>query len=753
MDKKYGNFAAEGTGFHIHTPDIPRNWYNYLWNDQYVTFVSQTGAGDGITQDAMGRRIHLVKDRCLFMLENGESWGITGLPVAQKLDAYRCTHRLGSTVIHTEKQGIATDVTFFVPNDDACEIWLVKIKNLSNTPRTVKVMGYTDTKADGGYTRQGYNTSIAEYDPELTGISLTGFSKFGNGERRAFHAFLALDQAADEYCCTANGFVGPYGSFAHPLAVEKGCLPNDRCVIEHAGFSLAKELRLASDEEATVTYICGVGFSRDEILTLRNRYAGSGAEKALASVTEKFATQIKDVTIRTPDEKLNRMLPWLMHQANMGSRWARVRHNGYRDITSDTECLAAVNPMLALERFKRVLTYQYSNGYAPRTFLDGVIKDNNFADNTVWMTFTASTLVKELGDVTVLDTPVAFNDGSEAPIYVHLKRSVDFLYNFRGLHGLIKIWGGDWNDCMNTAGLQGKGVSVWLSLAWLRANKMFAELARLTGQHEDAALADARTEEMQRIIETEGWDGSYYLCAYTDWDEKIGSHECQEGKIFLIPQIWSVFSGVSGCGREKLAMDAVEALLASDAGIVISRPGYTKYDPHIGVVTTKPAGCHENGGVYLHTIAWKIAADAMLKRADKVEAGINTFLPFRNPAVAGRAEPYMSCNSYCGPETGDHVGLPGQSWRSASGPWFVKSMINYVFGLQPEVDGLRIDPCLPPSWKTCSITKKFRDCCYNIHYDNRGTHIESITVDGAPITGSLLPYIPGKTVQVQVVLR
>ena len=79
---------------------------------------------------------------------------------------------------------------------------------------------------------------------------------------------------------------------------------------------------------------------------------------------------------KTPDKTLNkRFCPWLCYQTNMGSRWARVRHNGYRDIVSDTECLAVFNAPLAWERIKRLLSYQCSNGYAPRTFKDGKIQD------------------------------------------------------------------------------------------------------------------------------------------------------------------------------------------------------------------------------------------------------------------------------------------------------------------------------------------------------------------------------------------
>ena len=81
-----------------------------------------------------------------------------------------------------------------------------------------------------------------------------------------------------------------------------------------------------------------------------------------------------------------------------------------------------------------------------------------------------------------MEEKVPYNDGSVATVYEHLRASVDFLYNFRGIHNLIQIWGGDWNDCMNLAGQNHRGVSVWLSIAWYRACRQFIELARFSGR-------------------------------------------------------------------------------------------------------------------------------------------------------------------------------------------------------------------------------------------------------------------------------
>ncbi|MBQ3017010.1 MAG: hypothetical protein IJD79_09545 [Clostridia bacterium] len=743
MGKQYGHYIPGSSDFCITEADIPRNWYNYFWNDNYITYTSQVCAGESFLQDNLGRRIKLVHDRGFFITEGEASWGIGGLPVNEKRDAYHCVHKRGKSELYTEKCGIASTVSIFVPRELACELWSVKVKNLTDKERELTVLAFCGSDFDAGYARQGYNTETSKYDEARGLLYIEKGANFGGRGVRA-HGFMGVSGGCDGFAGAYNAIVGPYGSFAYPDILNKGGCNNTIGCGEKLAYAMEKKITLAPGEEREVVYIVGIAFSLDEADQMKNKCANPEFfNEESKAVLEKFTSEVEAVTINTPDEMLNNMFEWLKHQSNLGSRWARVRHNGYRDMTSDTDCLACINPTLALERLKRILSYQYSDGYAPRTFIDGQIKPNNFSDNTVWLNFTAMSVLKELGKREILDIEVPFNDGTVGTIYEHLKRSVEFLYNFKGHHGLVRIWGGDWNDCMNLAGMEGKGVSIWLSIAWYRANKFFAEIAEINGKPDDVKAAFERGEEMRDLIEEFGWDGEYYIDAINDKGVKIGSKENVEGKMFLIPQIWSVFSGVSRTGREVEAMDAVEKYLSDPLGTVISSPAYTKWDGGIGSVTTKHAGIHENGGVYLHTIAWKIAADAMLGRADRVEADIECILPFRNKVVDGRAEPYIMCNSYFGKQTGYRYGTPGQSWRTAAGQWFQKSMVNYVFGLLPEMEGLFVKPCLPPSWKTASIDKSFRGTNYHITIENGGTRVKKILVNGKEIEGNILPLVGG----------
>lgn len=759
MENKYGHFSPDGAEFIITDPDIPRNWYNYFFNDHYVTFTSQVGVGEGFLQDDMGVRLPLVCARAVYLSDGETFWSANALPVEDARDEYACTHGLGYTVIHTKKKGISADYGLFVPCEDnpmiGAEVSYITLRNDGDKEKTVRLVSYTDTAVDTVYKLQGYTSYTMHYDKEFNGMHFEKDIRW-NGKTRPNFSFCSCSEPVSHYDCCRTAFLGTYGSVAHPKAMERnlGCTDSD-CVMEKFGFILQTDVTLAPGQEKKVVFLTAAVPDRAAADALKARFFGEGkVESELDAVKEKYKQVISGVKIRSPWEDMDKLVNnWLMYLSDMGSRWARVRHNGYRDMTSDTECLGCFNPALAWERIKRVLTYQYSNGYAPRTFLDGAIKDNRFADNTVWLTYTVYNIVMELGDKDLLLEPVKFNDGTEASVYEHLRRSCDWLYHFRGNHDLIRIWGGDWNDSMDKIGVDGKGTSVWLTMAWYRANSQLSELAALLSDDAQVEECRMRGEEIREIVDREGWDSEgYYLYAYKDSGEKVCAHESEGAKIQLNPQLWSILSGIAVGDRGCAAFDKAEELLRRDVGCVVLTPPYTKFDPHIGAITMKAPGTLENGGVYLHTIAWKIAVDAMLGRRDLVEKDVISMLPMRNPVVAGRAEPYILFNSYEAPEAGYRHGTAGQSWRTASGQWFVKALINYVYGLKPHMEGLEVSPCLPLSWKECAIVKQFRGTTYRIGYET-GAARDEILVDGKPIEGRILPMAPGKTLDVVVKIK
>lgn len=762
MKKDYGHFEDGGKRYVITEPRLPRHWYNYLWNDDYITFTSQVGYGEGFAQDDLGRRAILLINRMVHLMdrESGESWTANALPVDAGYTGYRCVHGIGYTMISLAHAGIESTLRLFVPEKDRGEIWTLSLVNKRETAADLRAMAHVKTAIDSFYRPQGYDMGAADYDAGLRAVVSRTYQAFGSGEQRRVFGYLMGSGEPSGYDGRNDAFVGPYGEDLHPLARERGGCANSSCYAEKICFALQHDLRLEPGETATLHYVAGFATGMEEIQDVRARLLGSAGqvEAVFDATMAKLAGDIAGLSIQTPDDGLNHLFNgFLKHQTSMGSRWARVRHNGFRDTNCDCECLGIVNPSLAWERAKRILSYQYSSGFAPRTFLDGVITDRGgYMDNTVWITFNIYHLLKEIGDLAILDEAVPFNDGTRAPVYEHLRRSVDFLWNARGELGLVKIGGGDWNDCLNQVGLKGRGMSVWLSIAWYLANKQFGEIARMRGDHAEAGQAQQRGEQMRAIVNDVAWDGEHYLVAYTDELKKLGSMENDEGKMHIMPQIWAVMAGIGLDGKEIRAMDAVERHMMTDLGVRMAWPPYSYSRSDIGDTTRKLPGVHENGGVYLHAYTWKMAADCILKRNAKVQENLEKMLPDNHKWVEKHCEPYILCNSYFPEETGYRYARAGQTWRTGTGAWFLKDIAFYVLGLQPEMQGLRINPCLPPAWKKCSAEKVFRGALYRINYDNQatgdGAEVRSIRVNGVPRASGVLPWEAGGRFEVEVTI-
>ncbi len=752
---EYGHFSADGKAFIITTPQTPRHWYNYLWNRNFVSLVSQTGQGEAFSQDALGRRIPLLSARMLFLRDqdSGELWAANGLPVAKAYQNYRCKHALGCTTIALRYGDIATAFRIFTPQAELCEVWTLRVANEGKRERRLQIFPFADTLLDGPAKPQAYYMSRGYWQQAQQAIIVSAYAEFDRAEQ-CFN-FLTASQPISGFDSRERAFVG-YGTWQAPEALLRGGCTNSFAEMDKPIFALENRLSLKPGEEASLHFIVGTVFDEDEIGAMRRKFfQREGVEAELRRVQRAIDAELGQTAFVTPDETLNRFtLHWLKRQISLGTLWARVRHNGFRDLMQDIGAMAFFNPQAALERLERVLAFQYSSGYAPRTWLNGQVLDKDFSDNHVWIACTVHNLVMETGDLAILDREVPFNDGSSASIYEHVKRAVDYLWEDRGRFGLCRIHSGDWNDCLDQVGPQGRGVSVWLSMAWYLANRQFAELARLKGEVEHAKTAGRRADEMRQAVDRYAWDGDYYLRAFDDDGAPIGSHLNTEGTLYLNPQSWAVLSGIAQGDKGARALVYAEDRLQTPLGIRSVEKAYSFYQPNIGCMSRKTPGIQENGGVYLHASAFKLAADCLLKRREAVERGIYQMLPFgrADSLPENDGEPYIFSNCYFAIEGSYRYGTAGQSWGTGTAGWFYAALLNHVFGLKPEMAGLRVDPCLPPSWTECCVIRQFRGATYRITYrqEKGGGELLQITVNGREWRGGVLPYQAGQEYQVTV---
>lgn len=94
------------------------------------------------------------------------------------------------------------------------------------------------------------------------------------------------------------------------------------------------------------------------------------------------------------------------------------------------------------------------------------------------------------------------------------------------------------------------------------------------------------------------------------------------------------------------------------------------------------------------------------------------------------------------------------SWLTGTAAWTFVNVSQYILGVQPTLDGLRIDPCIPRGMDGFTLHRVWRGAVYDIQVENP-CHVQkgvaAVTVDGRPLAGQVLPAAPaGTTVQVTV---
>ena len=730
---QYGYFCDNG--YKITERNTPRHWYNYLFNNEYITCVSQVGFGKGIAQNHNGKQISIVEDRAIYIFDGERAWLATGLPVQRNLQHYHCFHGLGYTDIEINHRAVRTNCRFFVACEGKREFLRITVKNEAKQTKTLKVIPYY---------LSGLNTNRVKLHEDKNAI-------IAEGGLLQQYSYLISTDTVTGYDARYDSFVGPYGDKLHPRAIAEqlGCT-NSECICEKSCLVLENSITLTPGESKSFYYTIGAENSLDAI----PQYTGIEIEALFNEMQDKYQNICNNLRIHTPWDDLDALgNDWLKYQTCLGAHWGRIHNNSFRDIANDAECLSCFNPELAAEELCRVLSYQDDTGYAPHSFMNGKPEDLHNSGNALWAVFAAYAITKELGDVDFLMRKVPFSNGDCATIYEHIKRVISYLWKFTGHMGLIKICSGDVTEEMDQAGVKEKGVSVWLSIAFVRAAQMLSQMANWMGSAADSKTAAYYAQEMEKRVCQYAWDEDRYLYAISDDKSPIGAKQNAEGSLYALPQIWSILAEFDR-EKSKIAMGSLETELNTDLGIQFNTPPYTEYLSHVGSLTRLLPGMPKNGGIDLQTSAWKLIADCMLQRNDKIEENLRKILPQYNC----ESEPYVLSGGYLGEQAGYRAGQPTESWSNATGQTLLYTLIRYIFGLQPEFGGMLIKPCLPISWKDCSVSKVFRGCRYNIHYVQKDkgacNTIDGIYVNGNQVNANL-PIRPqvGKTLNIEVILR
>ena len=804
---KFGHFDDQNKEYVITSPRTPLPWINYLGCENFFSLVSNTCGGYSFYKDAKLLRLTRYRYNNVpydsnghyYYIKDGDTiWNPGWMPSKTELDSYECRHGMGYSVFTGVKNGLMAQLTDFVPMGSTCEINKLTLKNTSDKKKDFSVFSYVEFclwNAMDDMTNFQRNFSTGEVEIHAGGSQL--FHKTEYRERRNHYAVYAVNASVDGFDTDRDSFLGAYGENSAPSVVVNDQSKNSVASGWAPVGSHHLKVALEPGEEKTYIFVLGyvenpvnekwVGRAEDGIINrapadaLLARFdTTEKADAALAELKAYWDKLLGHFSISSSDEKLDRMVNvWHQYQCMVTFNMSRSasyfesgigRGMGFRDSCQDLLGFVHLIPDRARERILDIAATQFEDGsayhqYQPLTKKGNADIGSGFNDDPLWLIAAAAAYIKETGDYSILDESTPYDsDPSKATDFMeHLRRSFNYTINHLGPHGLPQIGRADWNDCLNlncfseepgesfqTFGpSEGPNAeSVFIAGMFVKYGKDYVKICRHKGLCDEADTAQKAIEQMEKTVMDAGWDGEWYLRAYDHYKHKIGSKECEDGKIFIEPQGFCVIAEI---GKDEglclKAMQSVEKYLDTKYGIVLLQPPYHRYHVELGEISSYPPGYKENAGIFCHNNPWISIAETVIGRGNRAWQVYTRTCPayIEDISEIHRTEPYVYSQMIAGKDA-PNFGEAKNSWLTGTAAWTFLDVSQYILGIRPDYDGLIIDPCITDTMDGSTANRTFRCNLYHITVRNPAHVQKGVTkliVDGATIDGNMIPAING----------
>ncbi len=423
---------------------------------------------------------------------------------------------------------------------------------------------------------------------------------------------------------------------------------------------------------------------------------------------------------------------------------------GFRDQLQDCLCAVYGDPLTVKAHILRCAAHQYEEGDVMHWFhpVTNTGVRTRVSDDMLWLPFAVYKYIALTGDKKILDIKIRYLksaqlDENETDRYekaVPSDKKETLMHHLinaasrvrTGAHGLCLMGGGDWNDGMNEAGINGRGESVWLTLFAAEVFRRLGALCSLCGINGE--VFPKKAEELLSAVEKHGFDGDHYIRGYTDGGEPFGAAGCNACELDILPQAFAALLGLDPV-RVGNALDKVyDKLFDKKNGII--RLFTPPFDGQrgIGYITSYPPGVRENGGQYTHGAIWGVMG---MFKAGMPHKGYE-MLKALNPENRckdlysfmkyGR-EPYALCGDVY---TADGVyGRGGWSWYTGAAGWYFTAALEYLLGYREHDGGFEISPAFCSEFSRFTLTVKRHGTEYTVNAENA----EKETVLDGKVTG------------------
>ena len=788
---QYGHFDLENKEYVITNPATPAPWANYLGDPEYGAMISNNAAGYSFVKSGANGRLSRFRfnsdmalpGRYIYLRdsEDGDYWSASWQPVGKPLDKYKniCRHGTAYTVIESEYSGIASETTYYVPFGKTYEVWRTRITNKSGRDRKLSVFGFVEFTNEPNYEQDQINlqytlfitrtsfedNKIIQHMNENTGFDENGY----NGKERFFGM---VGQPVTGYNGSLSSFIGPYRTFSNPIAVERGICGNEFNYNSNSCGALQSDITLADGETAELIYVLGQKTDAEASAILDEYKTAGRVDADIAELKNFWHGQLSNFKVETPSDEFNNMINvWNAYQCFITFIWSRaasfvycgLRNGyGYRDTVQDIQGIIHLNPEMAADKIRFMLSAQVSNGgglplvkFSHNAGHETCPDENDEhsvyaketghpsyrADDALWLFPTIVKYIGESGNTAFLDEVITYAEegGGEATVYEHLKNAVRFSMERLGSHDMPAGLHADWNDCLR---LGAQGESTFVAFQLYYAMSAIRDMAVMKNDADYIAYIDDVQAKLGAALE-KCWDEDRFIRGIREDGVIVGAKKDPEANMWLNPQSWSVISGFASDEQAEKAMDSVYNILNTPYGAKLLEPPYKHHHFEGALMQVFNLDTKENGGIFSQSQGWLILAEALMGHGNRA---FEYFLESSPAAMNDKAEirvmePYVH-GQFTESKASPNEGRSHVHWLTGTASTVMVGCVEGICGMRPDANGLTISPSIPSDWDGFKIEKNFRGKKLLISVDN-SAHVQfgvkEITLNGKKLDGNYIP--------------
>ncbi len=713
----YGGFVNNGTEYIIDKNNTPMPWVNVLSNKTFGSIVSNNLGGYTYAYNSREYKITSWSNDPVSD-PNSEAFIVNG----RKFTPNLTKHGFGYTIFESETNEYKITIKVFVGLSDNIKFYNMDIENKLNEKQLFDIDFIT--KLVLGTSEELTNRHIlSEFDKDNNSIIMK------NVYNRNFRDLRVFITSTEE--------------------IKRMDL-ND--VVNK---SVGVTFDIDSLKSKNITFMIGCNNEIDKLIKKFNCVKKIVDE--FTSVTDYWTEKLSLIKVKTPDKSFDYIMNgWYLYQNYASRLYARSGFYqaggafGFRDQLQDCMSIIYSDQEHARSQILRNSSHQFTEGDVLHWWHEELMfgSRTKFSDDYLWLVYVTFEYLKITEDYSILDEKTPFVEGEplredesekginywysseEITLYDHLKLCIEKATSKYGEHGLPLMGSGDWNDGMNKVGIKGKGESVWVGFFLYDILEKFVEIAEYKKEKEDfIKTCKKNASKLKRALNLRAWDGLWYLRAFFDNGEPLGSKRNKECQIDLISQSWSILTGIANKDKQELMLEEVENRLVDNENKIIKllTPPFKKLETNPGYISYYIPGVRENGAQYTHAALWYILSLLKIGKVEKAYEYYSMINPInrtldKESVEKYKTEPYViSADVYSNEQ---HAGRGGWTWYTGSSSWAYKIGLEEIIGFKLRGDKLTINPKINPDWTSFEITYKYKSTVYNITVDNK-YHVSS----------------------------